>query len=168
MADFDAPTDIITGEIATFKSTSYDPDGSGCSVTLAWDLNGDGLYDDGTDTQESKSWTTPGIYAIGLRAVDSCALVNTKVKTVHVHVGVTEQEDKSAKALNMSHNYVSSDLTAGVAASNGVDVTNPAGPWDFTGLPLKDVGTYSVALATDNPEVIGFASQFPSSRSTIS
>ena len=50
------PASPLTGEIVTFTSTSSDPDG--LITDVAWDTDNDGAFDDGTDMQAERSYTT--------------------------------------------------------------------------------------------------------------
>ena len=49
---------------------SSDPD-AGDSVAYAWDLDGDGQYDDASTAEASFTYTDPGAYPVGLRVTDS-------------------------------------------------------------------------------------------------
>jgi glucose/arabinose dehydrogenase/PKD repeat protein len=50
-------------------STSSDPD-AGDTLTYAWDLDGDGAYDDGTAPQVSYTYSAPGEVTVRLRVAD--------------------------------------------------------------------------------------------------
>lgn len=50
-------------------SESSDPD-SGDTLSYAWDLDGDGGYDDASTAQTSFEYVTAGSYAVGLRVTD--------------------------------------------------------------------------------------------------
>jgi PKD repeat protein len=48
-AGFDvAPGAPVTGDTVTFTSSATDPDGAADLAAIAWDLNGDGKYNDAT------------------------------------------------------------------------------------------------------------------------
>ena len=49
---------------------SSDPD-AGDTLTYAWDLDGDGQYDDSTGASPSYTYTSQGVYTAGLRVTDS-------------------------------------------------------------------------------------------------
>jgi subtilisin-like proprotein convertase family protein len=53
----------------TFASDSSDPDGS--IASQAWDLDDDGVYDDGTDTTATRTYGQRGTYVVHLRVVDN-------------------------------------------------------------------------------------------------
>jgi hypothetical protein len=70
VAEFDfAPATPKVGEAVTFTSTSSDPDGSLSGV--AWDLDGDGQFDDSTAASVSHSFATAGEHPVALRATDN-------------------------------------------------------------------------------------------------
>ncbi|MBV9914885.1 MAG: PQQ-dependent sugar dehydrogenase [Solirubrobacterales bacterium] len=52
-------------------TVQFDGSGSTSGVSYAWDLNGDGLYDDSTAASPSWSYTTPGVYHPRLKVTDS-------------------------------------------------------------------------------------------------
>jgi PKD repeat protein len=56
------------GELVTFQSTSADADGS--LVGQAWDLDGDGQFDDAAGGTAQTVFTTPGSRAVSLRVTD--------------------------------------------------------------------------------------------------
>ena len=69
VASFDiAPASPLTGEIVTFTSTSTDPDG--LVTDVAWDTDNDGAFDDGTDVEAERSYTTASTRTVRLRVTD--------------------------------------------------------------------------------------------------
>jgi PKD repeat protein len=77
----DPPT-ISAGRIVTFVSTSTDPDGQ--VAAQAWDLNGDGVFDDGTGLTAAHVFGQPGSYLVALTATDDLGLSSTAFDTVQV------------------------------------------------------------------------------------
>jgi PKD repeat protein len=63
-----SPRSPFTGETVDFTSTSTDPESPIASE--AWDLDGDGQFDDGRDKTVSRSFEAAGRYAVGLRVTD--------------------------------------------------------------------------------------------------
>jgi glucose/arabinose dehydrogenase len=61
---------------------SADPEGG--ALTYAWDLDGDGSYDDGTAQQVSFTYNTPGTYTAGLRVTDPQGASGTASVTITV------------------------------------------------------------------------------------
>ena len=65
----------------TFSGTgSSDPEGG--SLTYAWDLDGDGAYDDSTSATPSWTYATPGAVTVGLKVTDPGSLTGTTTVTV--------------------------------------------------------------------------------------
>jgi hypothetical protein len=63
------PAAPIAGEAVDFSSISADPDGPIASE--AWDLDGDGKYDDATGRSATHVFSVPGTYRARLRVTDS-------------------------------------------------------------------------------------------------
>lgn len=63
-----SPASPEAGESISFVSSSDDPDGT--ISTHAWDLNGDGKYDDASGRAVSFTFPVPGRYPVGLRVTD--------------------------------------------------------------------------------------------------
>jgi glucose/arabinose dehydrogenase/PKD repeat protein len=59
---------------------SSDPDGS--ALTYAWDLDGDGQYDDSTAVNPTYTYTTQALVTVGLRVTDPGGLSGTTTVTV--------------------------------------------------------------------------------------
>jgi PKD repeat protein len=77
-----SPNPTSTGQTVTFQSTSSDPDGT---LTLAWDLNGDGQFDSGrTGTSESRTYSAPGAFTIKLQVTDDNGATATKTATLTI------------------------------------------------------------------------------------
>jgi PKD repeat protein len=68
--------------VAFNGSGSSDPDGN--PLTYAWDLDGDGAYDDSTATNPSHTYTTTGSYTASLRVTDSMGASDTDSVTITV------------------------------------------------------------------------------------
>ncbi len=64
-----APAVVIAGEPVAFASTSHDADGT--IARLAWSLDGDDVFDDGTTSTISRRYTTPGEVVVRLQATDN-------------------------------------------------------------------------------------------------
>jgi PKD repeat protein len=75
-----------TGDTVTFVSTSKDPDGP--ITSQAWDLDGDGSFDDGGDVLASRRYAIPGAYKVGLRVTDSNGAQATTTRTVAVRASL--------------------------------------------------------------------------------
>jgi hypothetical protein len=157
----DPPSDILTGQQVTLKNISYDPESPSCTIdSIAWDLDNDGFFDDGTDQEVSLSWDTVGVYPISLKAVDECALENVYTTNIVVHVGVDYIDDSSFKTIGQRYSYTSGDYAPSEAAF-AVDIGDLDGPWDFTQLNLSDLDAHIVTLDKTDPEVSSFKNDFP-------
>jgi glucose/arabinose dehydrogenase/regulation of enolase protein 1 (concanavalin A-like superfamily) len=64
---------------------SFDPDGGG--VTYAWDLDGDGAFDDSVSAAPSHTYSTSGTFRVSLRVTDDEGL--TDVTTMSIAAGNT-------------------------------------------------------------------------------
>jgi PKD repeat protein len=64
-------------------SGSSDPD-PGDSLTYAWDLDGDGQYDDATAVNPSHTYTSQGVYTASLRVTDTRGATGTATVTINV------------------------------------------------------------------------------------
>ncbi len=60
-----SPTQPYVGDAVSFASVSGDPDGP--LPTEAWDLDGDGQYDDATGKTASRTFTTAGAHTVRLQ-----------------------------------------------------------------------------------------------------
>lgn len=77
------PTTVATGTAVTFGVTASDPDGG--ALTYAWDLDGDGAYDDSTAaTPPSRSYPRAGARTIGVRVTDDDAASNSTLQRTQV------------------------------------------------------------------------------------
>jgi PKD domain len=63
-----APAVPMSGDAISLASTSADPDGP--LVSLAWDLDADGAFDDAQGATASVSFEAPGLHTVGLLAMD--------------------------------------------------------------------------------------------------
>lgn len=63
------PASPLTDDVVTFTSTSTDPEGP--IASQAWDLDGDGQFDDAATPSATRPFAAPGSYSVGLRVVDA-------------------------------------------------------------------------------------------------
>jgi len=77
-----SPASPETGQAVTFSSTSSDPDGSVASQ--AWDTDNDGVFDDGTGPQASRTFGQPGDYTVRLQVTDNNGSTDVASRTVRV------------------------------------------------------------------------------------
>ena len=67
-----------------FFEQSFDADGI---ASRAWDLDGDGAYDDGTAMQATYTFPTAGVHEFGIKVTDTAGGVTEQRRTVAVHEG---------------------------------------------------------------------------------
>lgn len=84
-----APAAPAVGTSVAFTSSSSDPDGQ--IATLAWDLNGDGRFDDAQGPTAAWTFDTPGAHTVSLRATDDRGVSAIAFQSVEVSgsAGVT-------------------------------------------------------------------------------
>jgi dipeptidyl aminopeptidase/acylaminoacyl peptidase len=70
------------GETAVFTSTSSDPDGP--LAALAWDLDGDGAFDDGNGPSAQRTFAFAGVHIVRLQVTDADGVVD--VATLRLEV----------------------------------------------------------------------------------
>jgi PKD repeat protein len=84
VADFDfTPSAPNAGQEVTFTSRSTDPNGD--QLGYAWDLDNDGLYDDGTGSTAKRTFTSNGTQTVRLLVTDPGELSDVQTKTVEVN-----------------------------------------------------------------------------------
>ncbi len=75
------PSDPVSGELVRFVSYACDPDGS--LAELAWDLDGDGSWDDGRGTAV-QGLLAPGSHRVSLLATDRRGAQSTRSRLISV------------------------------------------------------------------------------------
>jgi hypothetical protein len=70
------------GQTAVFTSTSSDPDGP--LAGLAWDLDGDGAFDDGNGATAQRAFEFAGVHIVRLQATDADGVVDVATLSVEV------------------------------------------------------------------------------------
>jgi PKD repeat protein len=82
------PTNGPTPLTVNFDGTSSsDPEGG--SLSYAWDLDGDGAFDDSTSRRPTYSYTTPKNYQVGLKVTDSKGASDTLDQPLKISAGNT-------------------------------------------------------------------------------
>lgn len=71
------------GASIALSGSGSDPGGG--TVTYAWDLDGDGIYDDAFAPNPTYTWETPGTYTIRLAVTDAQGLIGTDTASVTVN-----------------------------------------------------------------------------------
>ena len=70
------------GEAIILSAAGFDPGGE--SITYAWDLNNDGLYDDSADQTTIFSATTPGSFVVAVEVTDAVGQVANDTGAVEI------------------------------------------------------------------------------------
>jgi hypothetical protein len=81
------PDDPVAGQTVRFVSYGCDPDGR--LIQQAWDLDGDGLFDDAFGASASRSFPA-GSPTVGLRVTDNKGTVGVRRRTLDVAPGRAE------------------------------------------------------------------------------
>ena len=82
------PERITTGERAELVASATA--GSDAVASIAWELDGDGLYDDASGATASRTFATPGMHPVSVRVTDAAGRVVTAAQTVVVDSLVPE------------------------------------------------------------------------------
>jgi PKD repeat protein len=77
------PAAPVIGAPVLFRSTSTDPDGS--IAALAWDLDGDGFFNNATGVSAARAFPLAGDVTTALRATDDRGATSIAFQTVTVH-----------------------------------------------------------------------------------
>jgi PKD repeat protein len=132
-----SPNPTSTGQTVTFDSgTSSDPDGT--IASQAWDLNNDGVFNDGTGATAARSFATAGTYTVGLKVTDDNGATATKTGTVTI-----DTRAPTAKfSVDPTTPASGADVTF-TSDSTDVDGTIASQAWD-----LDDDGQFDDGTAT--------------------
>jgi PKD repeat protein len=136
-----SPSDPETGQQVTFSSTSTDPDGSIASI--AWDLDNDGSFDDGSNSTAKRSFPTAGPYTIRVRATDDGGMSDIATATVNVANRAPAASFTSSPGSPKTGDPVTFDST-----STDPDGTIATLVWDFDNDGQFDDGAGVQAQAT--------------------
>jgi PKD repeat protein len=124
-----APATPRIGEEVTFNSQTTDPDED--LSTQAWDLDGDGAFDDGNGFTVKKSFQTGGPHTVGLQATD----VQGEVATVFHDVTVNFPPDAAIA-------FTPASPRVGETVSFRSESTDPDGQIVRTAWDLDDDGAF--------------------------
>jgi PKD repeat protein len=116
-------------------STSTDPNGD--PLSYSWDLNGDRTYGDATGAVQTRTFTSPGTFRVGVRVTDPGGSSNEAVDFV------TVLQDKPP-VVNLSASPATPAVGANVtftATASDPDGTIAAIDWDIDGDGQFDDGT---------------------------
>jgi PKD repeat protein len=136
-----APASPLTGETVTFSSTSTVTGGNNEIVGVAWDLDGDGRYDDATTAVVSRAFAAPGNYVVGLRATDRHGTSSTVARPVAVG-----NRPPLASLVHSPASPAAGDTVTFVSTASDPDGTIAAQAWDLDGNGSFDEGTGTTAV----------------------
>jgi YD repeat-containing protein len=147
-----APASPKTADTVTFSSTASDPDGT--IASQAWDLTGDGQFDDGTAATASRSFSKAGTYTVGLKATDDNGDSTTFTKQISIGNRAPTAAFSAAPnplPTGSTVTFTSSSTDPdGTIASQGWDLDNDGQYDDATGSSASrsfaKAGTYTVGL----------------------
>jgi hypothetical protein len=83
-----APSRPAVGETVVLTSFSADPDGP--LVSQAWDLDGDGAFDDGQGSTATVSFAAAGDYPVKLLVTDRDGAASLAVRAIEVHAPLAQ------------------------------------------------------------------------------
>ncbi len=128
----------VNTPVALSASGSRDPNGD--PLTYSWDLNGDKTYGDATGVAQTRTFTSPGTYRVGVRVSDPSGTSSEAVDFVSV------LQDK-APVVSFSASPATPAVGAPVtftATASDPDGTVAAIDWDIDGDGQFDDGTGAV------------------------
>ena len=118
----DAP---LSAQRVVFTSTSSDPDGS--IVDVRWDTDNDNSFDDGSDIEADRTFTTPGAKTVRLRVTDDDGNQVITTRTVNVAnrapVATIEGPTAAQKNVNITFKSISTDVDGSISKTE----------WDIDG-----------------------------------
>jgi PKD repeat protein len=131
-----APTTL---EDVTFTSDAADPEGV-TPLTLTWDLDNDGAYDDGSDVNAVRSFQTPGTYTVKVRVVDSLGASATVTRSISI-----ANRDPVASFLQSPPQPSPFETVTFTSTSGDLDGTVASQAWDTDNDGNFDDGTATKA-----------------------
>ena len=144
----------------TFTDTSTDPDAGGSIATRAWDLDGDGQYDDGTGATATTSYAAAGPVTVGLRVTDNLDAPGTATRAITVQPGTPPPNNPPTASFTVSNSTppVGTTVTfTDTSTDPDVGGSIASRAWDLDGDGQFDDGEGSGTTATRayaNPGVV--------------
>jgi len=89
-----APIAPVVGQSVQFTSRASDPDGS--IAKLAWDLDGNGAFDNGAGTTATWTYKSAGDVMVQLRATDDRGVSSTAFQSIYIRGTVSPQDAPTA------------------------------------------------------------------------
>src|SRR2546423_9275641 len=132
-----SPAAPLVGQSVSFHSTSSDPDGT--IASLAWDLDDNGVFNDGTTATVSRSFPTPGPHTVRLKVTDDLGATNTVASNV-----VVNQKPTASFDFGPEH-PIEGDTVSFTSTSTDPDGTIASTKWDLDGDGAYDDATGTTA-----------------------
>jgi PKD repeat protein len=143
-ADFTyAPAQPYTSGDTTLTSTAADPDGT--IADTAWDLDGDGQYDDATGATVHTTFAVAGAHTVGLKVHDDRGAAAVVTKTINVLAGGTPGAAFTVDPVNPT---VGEPATFTAAPNDDPHAHVVHTQWDFDGDGTWDTDTGSARTTT--------------------
>jgi YD repeat-containing protein len=140
-----SPTPVVSGQSASFDaSATSDPDGT--IAKYEWDLDGNGSYETvtGATPTVTKSYATPGTFAIGLRATDSDGNTATTTRTLVV----SNRPPTASFTISPNPAGPNKVVTFNAGGSSDPDGTIARYEWDLDGNGTYETSTGTTPTAT--------------------
>ncbi|MCB1215814.1 PQQ-binding-like beta-propeller repeat protein [bacterium] len=137
----------------TFTGSAEDAEDDASALIYAWDFDGDGIYEAGTDslTPAAQNYSTPGIYNVKFRVTDSQGA--SDVDTVSVLV---TDPDNQAPVADLQANSVSGivplDIAFDASGSSDSDGNIILYEWDFNNDGIFDASSDSPMVSNTYSE----------------
>lgn len=133
-----APSSPQAGQAATFTDTSTDDGGI---AARAWDLDGDGQFDDSTLASPTFTYSAAGSVVVGLRVTDNLGVSSQTTRTVTVSAAPTANTPPSASFTVSPSAPVAGQAVTFTDTSTDTDGTVAARAWDTDDDGQFDDGT---------------------------
>ncbi|MCK4259368.1 MAG: PKD domain-containing protein [Halanaerobiales bacterium] len=147
------PVIPISGETITFSGLDS-ADVDGYIQTYAWDLNNDGLFDDGTGSTVAHAFVSSGIYTIGIRVTDNDGAIAIQTITVEVQNALPVTDI----TVNPESPEPGEEITLDASGTTDFDGTITSYAWDLNNDGVYDDGTtvsVTTSFATVGSYIVG-------------
>jgi PGF-CTERM protein len=143
-----SPTTPTVGDSITLDGgQSSDPDGA--ITSYAWDLDGDGNYDDATGEQTTKTVETAGSHEIGLRVTDNNGATDTVTQSISVNANAHPSAAITANTTSIAQGET---VLLNASTSDDPDGTITEYRWDTDGDGTIDQTTTTPTVTVTMPE----------------
>ena len=140
------PLAPVAGQQVQFTDTSTDPDGT--IAARAWDLNDDGLFDDGTGATAQRTFAAAGTYTVRLQVTDNGGAPAVATRQVVVSPAPPPNQAPAASFTASPAAPLAGQQVQFSDTSTDADGTIAARAWDLNNDGLFDDGTGASAQRT--------------------